>query len=117
MTNKSQQKTAKRVARHARIRSKVAGTALKPRLAVFKSNVALYAQLINDDAGTTMAAADSRKAKGANLTEKAAVVGNTIAEAAKKAGVEAVVFDRGGFRYQGAIAALAESARAAGLKF
>lgn len=116
MTNKSQQKTAKRVARHARIRSKVAGTALKPRLAVFKSNVALYAQLINDDAGTTMAAADSRKAKGANLTEKAAVVGNTIAEAAK-AGVEAVVFDRGGFRYQGAIAALAESARAAGLKF
>jgi large subunit ribosomal protein L18 len=114
---KTQAKTAKRVARHARIRAKVSGTAAKPRLAIFKSNAALYAQLIDDDAGKTIAAADTRKAKGGNLTEKAAAAGQTLAEAAKKAKVETVVFDRGGFKYQGSIAALADAAREAGLKF
>ena len=114
---KSQAKTAKRVARHSRIRAKVSGTATKPRLAVFKSNTALYAQLIDDASGKTIAAADSRKASGANLTEKATSVGKTIAEAAQKAKIDTVVFDRGGFKYQGAIAALAESARTVGLKF
>lgn len=116
MSTKSQQKTAKRISRHKRIRAKVSGTAAKPRLAVFKSNVAIYAQLIDDVAGKTIAAADSRKAKGANVTEKATAVGAEIAAAAKKAGIEAVVFDRGGFQYQGSVAALADGARDAGLK-
>lgn len=117
MSLKSQQKTAQRVARHARIRAKVVGTAVKPRLAIFKSNVAIYAQLIDDATSTTIAAADSRKQKGTTPTERAAAVGAAIAGAAKKAGIDTIVFDRGGFKYQGAIAALAKSARAAGLKF
>jgi len=117
MSIKSQQKTAKRTARHNRIRAKVSGTANKPRLAVYKSNTALYAQLINDVENTTIAAADSRTAAGNGRTEKATAVGKAIAEAAKKAGIEAVVFDRGGFQYQGTIAALADGARAGGLKF
>lgn len=113
---KSKYKTHKRAGRHARIRARVQGTALRPRLAVFKSNTAIYAQLINDDLGVTLAAADSRKTKG-SLTVGAAAVGSAIAEAAKKVGVTTVVFDRGGFRYQGAIALLADSARQGGLTF
>ena len=101
--------------RHNRIRARVQGTASKPRLAVFRSNRFIYAQLINDETGATLASADSRKAKGGNPTERATEVGKTIAEAAKKAGVEAVVFDRGGFKYQGAVAAVADGARKAGL--
>lgn len=116
MTKKSQIKTAARVTRHNRLRYKVAGTATRPRLAVFKSNVALYAQLINDDAGTTIAAADSRKEKG-TMVENAKVVGTAIAKKAAEHKISEVVFDRGGFRYQGAVAALAEAARAGGLKF
>lgn len=114
---KAQAKTETRMRRHNRIRAKVSGTAEKPRLAVFKSNTALYAQLIDDVAGKTLAAVDTRKEKGESLTEKAAVIGKSIAETAKKAGIETVVFDRGGFKYQGVIAALADSAREAGLKF
>jgi len=117
MSTKTQAKTAKRTARHNRIRAKVSGTAKNPRLAIFKSNAAIYAQLIDDAAGKTLAAADSRKAKGSTLTEKATAVGKTIAEAAQKAKIETVVFDRGGFKYQGSLAALADSAREAGLKF
>jgi len=116
MSTKSQQKTAKRTARHNRIRAKVSGTAEKPRLAIFRSNTAIYAQLIDDAAGKTIAAADSRKASGKTLSEKATAVGTTIAEAAKKANIETVVFDRGGFTYQGAVAAVADGAREAGLK-
>lgn len=101
--------------RHDRIRARVSGTQTKPRLAVFRSNRYLYAQLINDEAGTTIAAVDSRKVSGANPTERATEVGKAIAELAKKAGVEAVVFDRGGFKYQGAVAAVADGAREAGL--
>ena len=101
--NKTQQKTAKRTARHNRIRAKVKGTAQRPRLAVFRSNQYLYAQLIDDDAGKTIGAADTRKAKGKTAGERATEVANTIAEQAKKAKVEAVVFDRGGFPYKGTI--------------
>ena len=108
-------KTTKRIFRHNRIRSRVIGTAEKPRLAVYKSNTAVYAQLINDDTNTTIASADSRKEKGKTLTEKAALVGKSIAESAKKAKVEKVVFDRGGFKYQGIVAALADGAREGGL--
>lgn len=110
-------KEGKRAARHARIRARVSGTAARPRLAVFRSNRFVYAQLINDEAGTTVASADSRKASGKNATERAVSVGKDIAEKAKKAGIEAIVFDRGGYRYQGIVAALADAAREGGLKF
>ena len=114
---KTQYKQTKRVARHNRIRAKVAGTATRPRLAVFRSNRFVYAQLINDDAGKTLAAVDTRTQKGATLTERSTAVGTVMAEKAKAAGVTEVVFDRGGFRYQGTIAALADGARSGGLVF
>lgn len=116
MTNKSQEKTAKRVARHKRVRASVIGTASKPRLAVYRSNTAIYAQLIDDSVNKTIAAADSRKVTGTTPIEKATAVGTAIAEAAKKAEISVAVFDRGGFKYQGSVAAIAEGARAAGLK-
>ena len=115
--NKSQKKQENRTRRHARIRSRVIGTAEKPRLAVFRSNRYVYAQLINDAEGKTIAAADSRKEKGSNMTEKATAVGQSIAATAKKANIEKAVFDRGGFPYQGVIAALADGAREGGLQF
>lgn len=111
------QKQAKREARRTRIRARLSGTAERPRLAIFRSNRFVYAQLINDAAGTTVASVDSRKATGANATERAVWVGKEIAAKAKAAGVSAVVFDRGGYRYQGAIAALADAAREGGLAF
>jgi large subunit ribosomal protein L18 len=115
--NKTQQKTYTRMRRHNRIRARVSGTATKPRLAVFRSNRFVYAQLINDETGATIASADSRKATGANPTERAAAVGKTVGELAKKAGIETVVFDRGGFKYQGVVAAVADGARETGLTF
>ena len=116
MTNKSQQKTVSRAMRHNRLRHKVHGTATRPRLAVFKSNTSIYAQLIDDEAGKTLGAADSRKEKGAQL-EAAKAVGTAIAKKAGELKITEVVFDRGGFQYTGAVAALADAARAAGLKF
>lgn len=113
---KSQYKTTKRAGRHARIRAKVKGTAERPRLAVFRSNRFVYAQLIDDNKGVTIVAVDSRNQKGTQ-SEGAVFVGKTIAEKAKVAGVTAVVFDRGGFKYQGIIAAVADSAREGGLAF
>ena len=98
------------------VRKKVSGTPDRPRLAVFRSNKEIYAQLIDDVAGTTLASASSADAKGTK-TEQAAATGKLIAAAAKKVGVEAVVFDRGGFLYHGRVKALAEAAREAGLKF
>lgn len=114
---KTQYKNSKRVTRHRRIRAKVVGTAARPRLAVYRSNRYIYAQLINDDLGQTLGAVDSRQLAGKTLSEKATAVGTNVAEVAKKAGIQAVVFDRGGFRYQGAVAALADGARAGGLTF
>lgn len=114
--DKTQYKNQKRVGRHARIRAKVSGTAERPRLAVFKSNRFVYAQLIDDTKGVTLAAVDSRTHKG-TTSEGAVVVGKTIAEKAKAKGISSVVFDRGGFKYQGIVAAVAESARAEGLTF
>lgn len=113
---KAQEKQEKRAVRHKRIRARVSGTALRPRLAVFRSNKAIYAQLIDDTTGKTIGAADSRKEKG-SPSEAATAVGKAIAEKAKAAKIEAVVFDRGGFKYQGAVAALADAAREGGLKF
>ncbi len=113
----TQTKTTRRVTRHKRIRARVIGTEKKPRLAVFKSNSAIYAQLIDDEAGKTLCSADSRKVKGKSSKERATAVGAEIAKKANKTGIEKVVFDRGGFRYQGAVAALADAARENGLKF
>ena len=98
------------------IRKKVSGTSERPRLAVFRSNKEIYAQIIDDVTGTTLASATSSEAKGSK-TEQAAVAGKLIADNAKKAGIETVVFDRGGFLYHGRVKALADSAREAGLKF
>lgn len=113
---KSIQKQATRIRRHARIRARVIGSSQKPRLAVFRSNRFVYAQLIDDAVGKTVAAADSRNMEGANSIERATAVGAAIAAAAKKAGIEVAVFDRGGFRYMGAVAAVADGARNSGLK-
>ena len=98
------------------IRKKVSGTSERPRLAVFRSNKEIYAQIIDDVAGNTLASASSSDAKGTK-TEQATVVGKLIADNAKKAGIDTVVFDRGGFLYHGRVKALADSAREAGLKF
>ena len=98
------------------IRKKVSGTSERPRLAIFRSNREIYAQLIDDISGNTLASASSFEAKGTKI-EQANIVGKLIADNAKKVGVDTVVFDRGGFLYHGRIKALADSARNAGLKF
>ena len=113
----TQSKAQLRAKRHNRLRHKISGTAVRPRLAVFKSNTTVYAQLINDETATTIAAVDSRSEKAGTRVEKAQVVGTAIAKKAIAAGIESVVFDRGGFQYIGAVAALADAARAGGLKF
>ena len=106
--------------RHRRIRGKVAGTAERPRLAVFRSNKGIFAQLIDDESGKTLAGASwiglAKSFKG-NRIEQAGEVGKALAAAAKKAGIESVVFDRGGYLYHGRVKALAEGAREGGLKF
>lgn len=113
---KTLQKNASRARRHARIRARVIGTATKPRLAVFKSNTAVYAQLIDDSQSKTIAAADSRKSKEKTLLVRGKSVGAEIAKRAKDLGVSEAVFDRGGFKYIGVVAAVADGAREGGLK-
>lgn len=110
-------KVTKRIRRHARIRARVSGTAERPRLAVFRSNRFLYAQLINDESGVTIFGTDTRKVAEGNATERARALGKILAEGARAKGITKVVFDRGGFQYQGAIIAFAESARTHGLEF
>jgi len=108
-----------RLRRHRRIRGKIAGTAERPRLAVFRSNFGISAQLIDDQAGKTLAAAGWQglsKFKGSK-TDQAKEVGKLLAASAKKAGVENCVFDRGGYLYHGRVKALAEGAREGGLTF
>jgi large subunit ribosomal protein L18 len=107
----------KRIRRHARIRAKVSGTAECPRLSVSKSNTRLYAQLIDDVAGTTLAGVSDAKENGGNKTERARSAGMAIAKMAKEKGIERVVFDRGGNLYIGRVRALAEGAREGGLQF
>jgi large subunit ribosomal protein L18 len=111
-----QSKKNKRQKTKFSIRKKVSGTLARPRLAVFRSNKEIYAQVIDDIAGNTLACASSANAKGTKI-EQATVVGKLIADNAKKAGVNTVVFDRGGFLYHGRVKALADSAREAGLNF
>jgi large subunit ribosomal protein L18 len=111
------QKRAHREKRRKRVRRKIFGTAERPRLSVYRSNVNIYAQLIDDDAARTLAAADSREVGEAeNRKDAARKVGELIARRAQEAGIEVAVFDRGGNKYHGRIAALAEGAREGGLK-
>lgn len=110
-------KAGKRQRRHARTRARMSGTADCPRLVVFRSNVNIYAQLIDDAAGKTLASANDVKVSKGTKTERAAEVGKLVAEAAKKAKVDTCVFDRNGYKYHGRVKALAEAAREAGLKF
>ena len=111
-------KLYKRNRRHLRVRRKISGSAERPRLSVFRSSQHIYAQLIDDDAGRTLASASSVKLKAAgNKTDWAVEVGKAIAETGKKAGVSKVRFDRGGYQYHGRVAALAKAAREAGLEF
>jgi large subunit ribosomal protein L18 len=114
-------KTDRRNRLRFRIRKTVSGTTDRPRLAVFRSNKEIYAQLIDDVKGTTIAAASSRDkdvdASKVNKVEAAKLVGKSIAEKAIKAGFESITFDRGGYLYHGRIKSLAEGAREGGLKF
>ena len=116
-------KSKKETRRRARysIRKKISGTSTRPRLSIYRSNNEIYAQLIDDEYGKTLGAVSSKnksfKKNSVNKTEQAAEVGKMIAEAAKKIGVEKVVFDRGGFLYHGRIKALADAARESGLIF
>ncbi len=113
----AEKKRLHREKRRKRLRRKVVGTAERPRLSVYRSNVHIYAQLVDDYAGHTLAAADSREVGEAeNRTEAARKVGELVARRAAEAGVEEVVFDRGGNKYHGRVAALAEGARSGGLK-
>ena len=121
MANKS--RLLARTRRHARVRKHMAGTAQRPRLNVFKSLSAIYAQVIDDSAGRTLASASTvdkdlrAKVKGMKKSEQAKMIGQAIAERAKGKGVQTVVFDRGGFRYVGRVKALADGAREGGLQF
>ena len=114
-------RTASRAKRHARLRLRLSGTEARPRLAVFRSLNHIYAQVIDDTSGTTVAAASSLETglKGSDGTkvDDAKRVGQLIAERAKAAGIDKVVFDRAGFKYHGRVRSLAEAAREAGLDF
>jgi len=114
LVNPKQQKRARR---HARIRAKIFGTKTKPRLSVYRSNKFIYAQLIDDKRGMTIASVSDKKAKGKTKTERAKEIGMLIGDAAKKQKIKQVVFDRGGFMYTGRVRAVGEGAREAGLKF
>ncbi len=112
-----------RVRRHARVRKTLAGTAERPRLNVFKSLSGIYAQIIDDQAGRTLLSASTadhelrERMKGLKKSEQAKLIGQAVAERAKSKGINAVVFDRGGFRYIGRIKAFADGAREGGLQF
>lgn len=124
LVKKTRQKRQRRRRAHLRVRRKVRGSAERPRLAVFKSLRYVYAQLIDDDAGITLAAASSREdavrgdlSGSAGSKEAARKVGEAIGERAKGLGLESVVFDRGGYVYHGKVREVAEGARSAGLSF
>ena len=117
----SRTKSEHRIRRHRRVRKKVTGTAARPRLAVFRSNKHIYVQAIDDVAGRTIATASTvetdLRSGGTATVEAAKKVGKLVGERTKATGVDAVVFDRGGFKFHGRVAAIAEGAREAGLEF
>lgn len=121
IANKMPDSLQRRLKRKKRISFKVRGSAARPRLAVFRSNTAIYGQLIDDDKGITLAAVSSLskdlKGKVKNTKDGAQALGEAIAKKAKAQSIEAVVFDRGGYLYHGKIKAFADGARAGGLKF
>jgi large subunit ribosomal protein L18 len=112
-------KKQKRIQRHKRVRAKIKGSEKRPRLSVFKSNYHFYAQLINDDEGKTLAAASDKEMKLKTKAKKVAAyeVGKLIAKKAGEKGIKSVVFDRGGYKFHGAILEMAKGARDGGLKF
>ncbi len=103
--------------RKMRVRSRIKGTANRPRLSVFRSNKAIYAQLIDDQKGETLMAVTDQGLEGKTKAEKAKEVGSLLGQKALKKGIKTVIFDRGSYRYHGRIKALAEEARKSGLKF
>lgn len=118
---KKQNKNEARNKRHLRIKDSVKGTASRPRMSVYRSTAHIYVQIIDDEKGATLCSS-STIAKGINVKgktkiEAAAIIGEDVAKKAKKAGIETVVFDRGGYLYTGRVKALADGARIAGLKF
>lgn len=121
MANKS--RSVGRTRRHLRVRKNLTGSVQRPRLNVFRSLSGIYAQVIDDQAGHTLASASTvdhdlrEKVKGLKKSEQAKLIGKTVAERAKSKGIESVVFDRGGYRYSGRIKALADGAREGGLQF
>jgi large subunit ribosomal protein L18 len=112
-------KPRRRLRRHRRVRARIRGSAERPRLSVYRSNRGVFAQLIDDDAGRTLASASWTEPELRNLDsmEQAKRVGELLAERAKGAGIETCVFDRGGYRFHGRVAATAEGAREGGLRF
>lgn len=114
---RTDKKTLGRHRRHRRVRKTISGTTSRPRLAVYRSNRHIYAQVIDDIEGRTLAASSTlaEDVSGDDPTQRAKAVGRAVAEKAKQAGVSAVVFDRGGFKYHGKVRAVAEGAREAGL--
>lgn len=116
---KKESNNVARLRRHKRVRNKVVGTTECPRLNVFRSNSQIFAQIIDDEKGTTLVSSSSveLKIKNGGNAEGAKAVGADIAKKAKKAGISVVVFDRGGYQYHGRVAALAEAARENGLEF
>lgn len=123
MSKQSEKKRQSRIIRHNRVRGRVIGTPERPRLNVFRSLANIYAQVIDDAQGHTLVSASTvdkdvaARIEGKTKAEAAKVVGQVLAERAKSAGISKVVFDRGGYRYHGRVAALAEGAREGGLEF
>ena len=114
MTTKKEQR---RIKIKYRVRNKISGTAARPRMSVFRSNKQIYVQIINDETGTTLAAASSLGMEAMPKKEQAAQVGEAIAKKALEAGIETVVFDRNGYLYHGRVKEVADGARNGGLKF
>ena len=116
-------KNADRTKRHLRVRKKISGTQIRPRLNVYRSTNEIYAQIINDENGTTLVSANSKEKalvkelEGKTKTEKAYVIVETVAKRALEKGISTVVFDRGGYLYTGRVKSLADGARNAGLEF
>lgn len=124
MRQKFRKALSTRKRRHVRVRAKVSGTAIRPRLNVFRSSVHIYAQVIDDDRGRTLVSASDleqevldRAGSGADKSARARAVGSVVAERAKAAGINTVVFDRGGYLYHGRVKAVADGAREAGVAF
>ena len=116
--DKNSEKRIKRIRRHARVRAKISGTAVRPRMCVYRSNIGMYVQLIDDNVGKTIVSASTKelKAKKGGKQEAAAELGKLIAKKAGDKKVKSVVFDKGGFKYHGRVKAVADAARENGLK-